>query len=226
MTGVYAALSVMGALRYRDQTGKGQTIDLALLDVAVFSLSYTGLNYLASGQVPPRVGNASPVIAPSGTYQAADAMIVLMVGNDGQFARFCAALGVPDLASDPRYRSSLLRVQNKAALDTVICPIFASQSAVHWVDSLEAAGVPCGRINDMSTVFEDPQVKARGAVEKVTHPVMGELPMLANPMHMSESPVRYEVPPPMLGEHTDEVLGSLLGKSAQQLAELKARGIV
>ena len=226
MTGVYAALSIMGALRHRDLTGKGQHIDLALLDVTVFTLSYTALSYLASGKVPLRVGNGSPIVAPSNSFPTADGWVALMVGTDAQFLRFCTALGHPEWAQDARFPTSLLRVQNVVALEALVMEVLATNTSAHWVALLEEAGVPCGQINDMAGVFTDPQVAERGGLQKVTHPVMGELPVLANPMHMSAAPVKYDIPPPMLGEHTEEVLTALLGKTGEQIRQLRARKVL
>ena len=226
LTGVYAALAILGALRLREQTGRGQYLDLALLDVHVSSLSYFGMNYLASGVLPRRMGNSNPVTFPSGTFPSADGAVVLLVGNDQQFARFSAALGLPGLAADPRFATSPRRVANATALTALISPVLAAQPGLHWIETLEACGVPCAPINDLKAVFDDPQVRARGNVAHVTHPSLGEIPILANPMRLSASPVRYEVPPPRLGEHTDAVLRERLALAQAQLADLRERGVI
>jgi crotonobetainyl-CoA:carnitine CoA-transferase CaiB-like acyl-CoA transferase len=226
LTGAYAALGVLAALRQREATGRGQYIDLALLDVHVTALSYFGMNYLASGEVPRRTGNANPVTYPSGTFPCADGQIVLLVGNDSQFARFCETLGLPRLAGDERFRSSAMRVHNRDALEAIVSASLAERDAAHWVRVMEGIGVPCAPINDLAAVLADPQVKARGMVAKVRHPVLGEIPMLANPLRMSATPIRYEIPPPMLGEHTAEVLGRAVGLDEAELQALRDLGVI
>jgi len=226
MTGIYGALAVLAALRQRDTTGKGQYIDLSLLDVEVSSLSYFGVNYLASGIVPQRVGNSNPVTYPSGKFEASDGSIVVLVGNDRQFTKLCAELGRGDLPGDERFVTSARRVHNAAQLDQIISPILASRTSAHWVAILEERGVPCAPIKNMKEVFEDPQVVARGNVTRSFHPRLGEIPLLASPMRMTGNPITYEVAPPTLGEHNDEVLGKLPGMGAERLATLRASGVV
>ena len=226
MTGVYAAFAVVAALRERDRSGRGQVVDLSLLDVQVSALSYFGMNYLASGRVPVRMGNSNPVTFPSGNFDASDRPIVLLVGNDAQFARFSEALGRPELAADERFVTSPQRVRHAAALTAIIAPVIAGRPAEHWMAELEARGVPCGSINDLKAVFDDPQVRARGNVERARHPVFGEIPILANPVRMSRTPASYEVPPPLLGEHTAEVLATVLGLGERELAALRDKGVV
>jgi formyl-CoA transferase len=226
MTGVYAAFAVVTALRERDRTGRGQVIDLALLDVQVSALSYFGMNYLASGTVPTRMGNSNPVTFPSGNFEASDRPVVLLVGNDAQFARFSEALGRPELAADERFRTSPQRVKNASALTAIIAPIIAGRPSAHWMSALEERGVPCGPINDLRAVFDDPQVRARGNVARAEHPVFGEIPILANPVRMSGTPASYDVPPPLLGEHTADVLAQVLGMSGAQIEALRAKGAI
>lgn len=226
LTGVYAALGVLGALRQREATGKGQYIDLALLDVHVSALSYFGMNFLASGEVPKRTGNANPVTYPSGTFPSSDGQIVLLVGNDAQFSRFCEALDLAHLAREERFRTSAMRVRNRDALNEIISPRLAKRDAGHWMNVMEAIGVPCAPINDLAGVVADPQVRERGMVTKVRHPELGEIPLLGNPLRMSAAPIRYEMPPPLLGEHTDQVLRRLVGLDEGQLEKLKALGVV
>ncbi|MBV7481686.1 CaiB/BaiF CoA-transferase family protein [Bordetella sp. BOR01] len=226
MTGIYGALAVVAALRQRDATGKGQYIDLALLDVEVSALSYFGVNYLASGIVPQRVGNSNPVTYPSGKFEASDGSIVLLIGNDRQFIKLCAEIGRDDLPADAQFATSPERVRNAARLDQIISPILASRESAHWVSALEARGVPCAQINDLKSVFEDPQVNARGNVARTRHARLGEIPLLTSPMRMTCNPISYDIAPPTLGEHNDEVLGHLPGMSAERLATLKASGVV
>jgi crotonobetainyl-CoA:carnitine CoA-transferase CaiB-like acyl-CoA transferase len=226
MTGIYAALGVLGALRQRETTGRGQHIDLGLLDVHVSALSYFGMNYLASGVVPQRTGNANPVTYPSGTFRSADRQIVMLVGNDAQFRRFCATIGAPRLPEDDRFGTSALRVRHRDALEALIAPLLVLQPAAHWIAALEAVGVPCAPINDLAAVFGDPQVVARGDVAHVRHSALGEIPVLASPLRMSAAPIRYDVPPPVLGEHTEDVLRGVLGLSDAQIAGLRALKVI
>jgi crotonobetainyl-CoA:carnitine CoA-transferase CaiB-like acyl-CoA transferase len=226
LTGTYGAFAVASALRQRDVTGAGQYIDLALLDTTVFSLCYSGVNYFVTGKSPERMGNGSVLVAPANSFRAADGWIAIMVGNNLQFERFCGVLDLPGLLTDPRFAESHLRVQNVAALEAIIVPLLAQKTVAHWVSAMEAAGVPCGPINDIGQLFADPQVIARGIVKKIHHPVMGDLPLLANPLRMSNAPVSYDIPPPMLGEQTESILAGLLGKSAEEIAALKRNKIV
>ncbi|GAA5231851.1 CaiB/BaiF CoA-transferase family protein [Verticiella sediminum] len=226
MTGVYAAAAILAALRHRDATGHGQYIDMSLLDVQVSSLAYFGLNYLTTGRVQQRSGNRNPVSHPSGVYTCSDGRVVVIVGNNRQFTSFCTALGVPQLASDERFAENESRVGNALALDTVLDPLFAAAPVAHWLTTLSAAGVPCGPINDIAQVFADPQVLARGAVTTASHPVLGEIPLLASPMRLSATPTRHTLSPPMLGEHTSEVLRDRLGLTDDAIVRLRRNGIV
>jgi crotonobetainyl-CoA:carnitine CoA-transferase CaiB-like acyl-CoA transferase len=226
MTGVYAAFAILAALRHRDVSGRGQHLDLSLLDVQVSSLAYFGLNFLTTGRVQRRTGNTNPVTHPSGVYACADGQIVVLVGNDEQFTRFCRVLGLPELAGEARFASSGLRVENSAALNAIIGPVLRAAPAAAWAAALEKAGVPCGPINDMAGVFADPHVRARGAVGSVHHPAIGEIPILASPVRMSATPVRYDLPPPVLGEHTGEVLERVLGLPEEEVGRLREKGIL
>jgi crotonobetainyl-CoA:carnitine CoA-transferase CaiB-like acyl-CoA transferase len=226
MTGVYAALGVMAALRERERTGRGQHIDLALLDVHVSILSYFGMNYLASGQVPVRTGVANPVTYPSGTFDCADGQVVLITGNDAQFRRFTQLLGLPQLADDERFRTSGSRVRHRDTLHGLIAPALRARSSAHWVDALEALGVPCGPINDFAAVMRDPQVRERGLLTRIAHPTLGEIPLLGNPLRMSAAPMCYDDAPPVLGADTDEVLRREAGLSDSQIARLRELGVI
>lgn len=226
MTGVYAALGVMAALRERERTGRGQHIDLALLDVHVSILSYFGMNYLASGQLPVRTGVANPVTYPSGTFACADGQVVLITGNDAQFRRFAQLLGQPQLADDERFRTSGVRVRHRDTLHELIAPTLRSRSAAEWVEALEAIGVPCGPINDLAAVLRDPQVCERGLVTRIAHPTLGEIPLLGNPLRMSAAPMRYDVAPPVLGANTDEILRRDVGLDENQIARLRELGVI
>ncbi|NLF53148.1 MAG: CoA transferase [Thauera phenolivorans] len=226
LTGLYASNAVLAALAWRDRSGEGQHIDMALLDVQVACLANQAMNYLATGQNPRRLGNAHPNIVPYEDFPTADGYMILAIGNDGQFARFCEEAGQPALAVDPRFASNRARVENRGALIPLLKRLTIERSTVDWVAALEARGVPCGPINTLGEVFADPQVQARGLKVTMPHPVAGTLPLVASPMKLSATPVDYRQPPPMLGEHTDEVLAAALGLDAERIAALRAGGIV
>jgi len=226
MTGVYSALAVSLALNHRQRSGKGQHIDLGLLDVNVASLSYFGMNYLASGVLPVRTGNANPVTYPSGIFEAKDKSMSFIVGNNEQFRRLSIALGLPHLAEDARYRTSPDRVKNSESLRAEMQPSLLEHDAEYWMKTLEGAGIPCAPINNLHGVFTNEQVKARESIEILKHPVLGPIPTLVNPIKMSASPAQYKRPPPLLGEDTHNVLTEILGLSEADLAQLRlARAI-
>ena len=227
VTGMYASIAMLAALEHRDVvSGKGQFIDLALLDSQVASLSHAGVGYLVSGDVPKRRGTIAPTGSPSQMYHCADGPIMLVVGNNPQFVRLSAAMGVPQLASDERFVTNQARIKNRGALNDVLMPIFASQPKKHWIEMIGQAGVPCGPVNQMNEVFEDPQVKEREMVVTMKHPQRGDMPLLANPIKFSGTPVQYRLRPPDLGEHTDDVLSSLLGYDEMRLGELRSKGVI
>jgi crotonobetainyl-CoA:carnitine CoA-transferase CaiB-like acyl-CoA transferase len=225
MTGQYATISVLAALQARHTTGAGQYIDLALFDVQVAYLSNQAMHYLVSGDIPPRIGNGHPSIVPYQTFRAKDGSIIIATGNDGQYRRLCTVLGVPALADDPRFLSNADRVRNRSVLAPLLAAPIACESMDHWIAALEGAGVPCGPINTMDRVFADPQARARGLAMKLPHPVAGEVPTIASPMRLSATPVEHRRPP-LLGEHTDQVLAELLDRSAGEIEDLRRRGIV
>ena len=226
MTGLYASTAILAALRHRDLTGLGQHIDLALLDVMVSSLSYFAVDHLASGQVPTRTGTRNPVTHPSGIYACRDGELMLIAGNDDQFRRLCLALAMPDLAGDPRFGSSPDRVANAAALDAIVRPAMANRDLADCLAAFEKAGVPAGPINDFERVFADPHVRERDAVVQLDHPKLGAVACLASPMRLSATPVRYDRQPAGLGEHTRNILQTLLGLSDETIEALKARGTI
>lgn len=227
VTGMYASIAMLAALEHRDVvSGKGQFIDLALLDSQVASLSHAGVGYLVSGDVPKRRGTIAPTGSPSQMYHCADGPIMLVVGNNPQFVRLSAAMGVPQLASDERFVTNQARIKNRGALNDVLMPIFASQPKKYWIEMIGQAGVPCGPVNQMNEVFEDPQVKEREMVVTMKHPQRGDMPLLANPIKFSGTPVQYRLRPPDLGEHTDDVLSSLLGYDEMRLGELRSKGVI
>src|SRR5438128_2318631 len=213
VTGMYAALAIAAAIAHRERTGAGQYIDLALFDSIVAFCSNQILSYWCSGLVPSRHGNAHPNIVPYEVFRAADRAIVLAVGNDGQFAAFCRVAGRAELATDPRFRTNPDRVRNREILVPRVAEIVRERSSGDWVHALTEAGVPCGLVNDLSQVFEDPQAVQRGLQIEIPHPAGVPCPTVASPMRFSATPVAYEIPPPLLGQHTREVLGGILGLS-------------
>ena len=227
MTGMYAAVAVLSALRHRDLTGKGQHIDIALLDCQVAWLATVAQNYLTSGEVPPRLGNAHPNIVPYQVFAAADGHIVLAVGNDGQFRKFCDFAGRPELAGDPRFATNEARVRNRKTLVPLLAEIVANETSRHWIDGLERLAVPCSPINRLDQVFEDPQVVARGMTLSMPHPLApGPIRLVNNPIKMSETSPAPSRPPPLLGQHTEEVLGELLGLDDGEVERLREAGVV
>jgi crotonobetainyl-CoA:carnitine CoA-transferase CaiB-like acyl-CoA transferase len=226
MTGMYASIAVCAAIAHRAVTGIGQYIDMALLDTQVAFLSNQAMNYLATGEAPPRLGNTHPNIVPYQTFRTRDGAIILACGNDNLFRRFCDVAQRPDLASDPRYATNGQRVVNRAALTEELERVFAARSTHDWVEALEGAGVPNGPINDLAQVFAEPQVIARGMKVEVAHPSAGKVAMVASPMRFSATPIEYTVPPPTLGQHTDGVLARELGMSADEIATLRTAGVI
>ena len=225
-TGMYATVSVLAALAYRDVSGRGQYIDMALLDTQVAMTANMGMNYLASGKAPVRAGNAHSNIVPYQTFAAADGEIILAVGNDGQFARLCRVAGRPDLAEDERFATNPARVTHRSVLVPILAQLIASRPKQWWSDSLEAVGVPCGAVNDLAQVFADPHVRHRGMQVEMPHPTAGRVSLVGSPIKMSETPVSYASAPPLLGQHTDEVLRDLLGLDADAIAGLRERHVV
>lgn len=209
MTGMYAAIAVLAALARRETTGQGDYIDIAMLDVQVSFLANQAMNYLVSGQAPRRSGNAHPNIQPQDVFACRDGHIVLVVGNDAQFAKFCAVLGRADLVADQRFASNAQRVRNREALAAIVTSVFAGADKEQWIARLDAAGVPCGPINTLPDVFADPQVQHRRMLVDVPHPLAGQVRLVASPMRFSQAPLSYERAPPLLGQHTAEILREL-----------------
>jgi crotonobetainyl-CoA:carnitine CoA-transferase CaiB-like acyl-CoA transferase len=224
MSGLYAVIGVLAALAHRERTGAGQHIDLALLDVQVASLVNQAMNYLVSGQVPQRMGNAHPNIVPYQAFATADGHFILAVGNDDQFHRLCALLDVPEIAEDERFATNGARVEHRNELIPILDTIFAQQPSRHWLDTLEEAGIPCGPINTIDQVFADPQVRHRGLRTEASHPVAGTVPLVGSPLKMSATPADAAQAPPLLGQHTDTVLRDLLGLDDDALASLHTDG--
>ena len=231
-TGMYATVGILAALRHAERTGEGQYLDMALLDTQVAMLANLGANYLVSDQAPGRMGNAHQNIVPYQVFEVAPRadggkdFIILAVGNDGQYAKFCEVAGRPDLASEPRFVKNADRVRHRAELVPVLETVMKTRAKADWLSALEAAKVPCGAINSLDEVFADPQVQARGMVTHWQHPLRADLPLVSSPIKLEKTPVRTDRPPPMLGQHTDEVLGELLGVDAARLATLRDRQVI
>lgn len=224
-TGMYATTSILAALRHRDLTGQGQAIDMALLDTQVAMLANLGANFLVTGVAPQRAGNAHQNIVPYQVFEVADGHLILAVGNDGQFVKFCEVAGRPDLPLDPRFARNADRVRHRAVLVPLLAEIMRTRPRADWLSALEAAKVPCGPINDLAEVFADPQVQARGMTVQMPHPLAEQVRLVASPMKFSATPVQYRCPPPLLGEHTDEVLAEA-GLSAAEIAGLREAGVL
>jgi crotonobetainyl-CoA:carnitine CoA-transferase CaiB-like acyl-CoA transferase len=221
ITGMYASIAICAALAHRAQSGEGQHLDLALLDSQIALLAYQNTNYFATGKPPRRIGNLHPNIVPYQPFRASDGEVILACGNDNLYRKFCAAAGCGELAEDPRFATNGKRVENREELTRLLGAIFAKRTKKEWVALLDAAGVPNGPINDIAQVFDEPQVKARGVRIEIAHPVAGKLPMVASPMRFSGTPLEHNTPPPLLGEHTDEVLQKVLGKKPEEIARLR-----
>ncbi len=239
-TGMYATVAILAALRHAERTGEGQHIDMALLDTQVAMLANLGANYLVSGHAPGRAGNAHQNIVPYQVFEVAPAgdaaagagtgatrdHLILAVGNDSQFAKFCDVAGRPDLASDPRYARNQDRVRNRSVLVPLLEAIMKTRTKADWLAALEGAKVPCGAINNLAEVFADPQVQQRGMVNEWAHPLRDGLRLVASPMKLGATPVRTDLPPPRLGQHTAQVLQDLLGRSTQSLEQLARDGVI
>lgn len=225
-TGMYATVAMLAALEHRRRTGDGQHIDLSLMDVQVATLANQAQNYLTSGRIPTRLGNAHPNIAPYEAFPTSDGHIILAVGNDGQFARFCAAAGRPDLSADPRFATNATRVLNRGILIPQLALLISRHSTDHWLRLLEAARVPCGPINTLERVFDDPQIRHREMCINVAHPSGGDLRLVGSPMKFSGTPIITARAPPTLGQHTEQVLSELLELQKDDIETLRLRGIV
>ena len=225
-TGMYATIAICAALANRAVTGKGQWIDVALLDTTVAYLANQGMNYLATGVSPERIGNAHPNIVPYQTFNTADGAIILACGNDNLFKKFCEVAGCMEFTTDPKYSTNAVRVQNRAEITALLNAVFVKRTTKEWVKLLDDAGVANGPINNLQQVFEEPQVIARGMKIELPHAVAGKVSLVASPMRFSGTPIKHEVPPPALGQHTDEILRQSLKKSDVEIAKLKADGVV
>ena len=228
MCGMYAAVAILAAVRHRDLTGQGQYIDLSLLDTQVAWLVNVGLNYLTSREVPNRVANEHPNIVPYNVLPCADGFIILAVGNDSQFRKFCEYAGAPGVAKDPRFVTNELRVKNRRALYDLLPEVTRRKTQADWIAGLATLGVPCSPVNTVDQVFADPQVQHRGMQISMPHPISasGAVDLIGNPIKYSATPVEYALPPPFCGQHTDEVLTELLALSPAEIADLREREVV
>jgi crotonobetainyl-CoA:carnitine CoA-transferase CaiB-like acyl-CoA transferase len=235
-TGLYATVGILAALRHAEKTGQGQHVDMALLDTQVAMLANLGANYLVSGQkegkVPGRAGNAHQNIVPYQVFEVAPTpdgqkdYLILAVGNDGQYAKFCAVAGRPDLATDERFVKNADRVRHRATLVPMLETIFKQRSKADWLSALEAAKVPCGAINNLAEVFADPHVRSRDMVTTWDHPTGGSVELVSSPLKLSGTPVRRDLPPPLLGQHTDEVLRDVLKLNDDAINQLRQNKII
>jgi crotonobetainyl-CoA:carnitine CoA-transferase CaiB-like acyl-CoA transferase len=226
ITGMYASIAICAALAHRERTGIGQHLDLALLDSQIALLAYQNTNYFATGVPPKRIGNLHPNIVPYQPFRASDGELILACGNDNLYRKFCEAAGCPELAGDARFATNGKRVENRSELTRLLGEVFRKRTKREWLELLEAAGVPNGPINDVAQVFEEPQVKARGVRIELEHNVAGRMPLVGSPMRFSQTPIEYRLAPPLLGEHTAEVLRGVLKKSDEEIARLKAAKVI
>jgi len=228
MCGMYATTAILAAVRHRDRGGRGQYIDLALLDIQVAWLVNEGLNYLTSGRVPHRLGNEHANIVPYKVLPCADGHFILAVGNDAQYRRFCGFAGAPELADDPRFATNAARVRNREALYALLPDLTRRKTRAEWLDGLERLGVPSGPVNTLDQVFADPQVRHRGMRLSQPYPGAkgGQVDLIANPIKYSATPVDYRRPPPRLGQHSEEILRELLGLESEEIGRLRDAGIV
>jgi crotonobetainyl-CoA:carnitine CoA-transferase CaiB-like acyl-CoA transferase len=224
-TGMYATTAILAALRHRDASGEGQAIDMALLDTQVAMLANLGANYLVTGVAPQRAGNAHQNIVPYQVFEVADGHVILAVGNDSQFAKFCEVAGLTELAADPRFARNADRVRHRATLVPMLAAVMKARRRAAWLAALEAAKVPCGPINDLAEVFADPQVNERSMTVQMPHPLADSIRLVASPMKLSRTPVQYRRAPPLLGEHTDDVLREL-GLDTHEIGALRAAHVL
>ena len=223
--GLYGCIGVLAALRHKEKTGQGQQIDIGMLDTSVAWLANQAMNYLATGENPPRLGNQHPNIAPYQEFPTKDGHIILAVGNDPTFERFCKAFDREDLLADPRFATNAKRVENRQAVTEALIPTMTSRTTAEWVEKLEAQKIGCGPINTLKDVFADPHVQARGMLVEMPHGSGATVKVVANPVKLSATPADYRMPPPLLGEHTEQVLSGLLGLSAAEIAALREKGV-
>ena len=227
VTGQYCIIGILAALHHRHRTGEGQHIDLGLLDSQVSYLVNEGLNHLIDGIVPKAWGTEHATIVPYAAFPTTDGHVILAIGNDGQFRKFCTFAGAPALADDPRFKTNKDRVRNRDAIREAMHALTRQHPTAYWVDGLAPLGVPCGPVNTIDKVFQDPQVKARGMQIAMDHPKAGRpVPLIASPIKMSKTPVEYRHAPPTLGQHTDEVLREVLEMADAEIGALRDAGVI
>lgn len=226
ITGLYSVNAIQAALIHQLRSGQGQYIDMALLDVQVATLANQAMNYLATGNNPRRYGNAHPNIVPYQSFQTSDSFIILAVGNDAQFQRFCALAERPELAADERFSTNSARVRNRDLLLPEIITVMQSKTSAAWLEQLNARGIPCGPINNIDQVFADEQVRHRGLQLELDHPSAGRIASVANPIRLSKTPIEYHRAPPLLGQHTDAVLQRLLQLDSEAIASLRDERVI
>ena len=228
MAGMYAAVSICAALRHREISGKGQAVDIGMLDTTVAMMSVQALNYLSTDEVPERLGNEHPNIAPYQVFPTADGNIVIACGNQQQYERFCNLIGRPDLLTDARFVDNAARLSHRAELAAEIATELTRQPSAHWLAELEKQSISCGPINNLEQVFADEQVQARGMRLQMPHPALGDKPvsLVASPMRFTGTPVSYRHAPPMLGQHTDEVLREVLGLDDAAISAMREAGTI
>jgi crotonobetainyl-CoA:carnitine CoA-transferase CaiB-like acyl-CoA transferase len=226
MTGMYATVAMLAALRHRDQGGGGQHIDIGMLDVQVAVLANVGMNYLTTGVVPQRMGNGHPSVVPYQSFKTSDGHVIFAVGNDAQFKRMCVAMGQAQIAQHPNFSTNAARVVHRGEILEILQQIILARTTNQWVDLMESVDVPCGPINALDSVFKNPQVVAREVQQTLSHPVSGSVPTVANPIKFSETPIVYGRAPPVLSQHTDVVLKRVLNLSEDSLSELKTKKII
>jgi crotonobetainyl-CoA:carnitine CoA-transferase CaiB-like acyl-CoA transferase len=225
-TGLYSTIAILAALTHRERTGDGQYIDMALLDCATAMLANQGMNYLTTGKAPSRVGNRHPNVVPYQPFETADGHVVIAVGNDSQFAKLCAELALDHLIDDPRYATNSARILRQPELAELLIPPIRQRTSEAWLEAFEKVGVPCGPINDLEDLFNDPQIKHRGMVIEQDHPLAGRISLLASPINLSATPVEYQGAPPTLGQHTDDVLSDILELDPGEIEQLRTGGVV
>jgi crotonobetainyl-CoA:carnitine CoA-transferase CaiB-like acyl-CoA transferase len=224
--GLFGCIGVLAALRHRDATGEGQQIDIGMLDAHVATLANQAMNYLATGENPPRLGNQHPNIVPYQVFQTADGYLMLSIGNDPTFERFCKAFGLEHLLADERFATNAARVQNRKLVTDTLAPTLRAHPTAWWVSQLERQAIGGGPINKLSDVFADPQIKAREVVREMRLGSGETVPIVANPVRLSRTPVEYRLPPPLLGEHTETILRTELGLADERLSQLRERGVI
>ena len=225
-TGLYSTIGILAALQHRERTGEGQHIDMALLDSQVAVLVNQAMNYLTTGHAPRRLGNAHPNIVPYQVFATADGHLILAIGNERQFQAFCTLVCQSDLAGDARFSTNATRVAHRDELADLLKPMMLQRTTEQWIADLHEAGVPCGPINDIKQVFNDPHVRERGLALELEHATVGKIPSVACPIRYSKTPLTYETPPPALGQHVDEVLTNLLGLTPEEVQSYRDDGVV